>query len=159
MRTMNRDRDNQKPDHAGRIDSGVYIAVFRVDRQLRTPVGRLGGCTFKRGVYLYVGSAQKNLRARLARHARRDKPLRWHIDFLSSQATVLGAAVYTGSKSRECQLADWLRERFATAAPRFGSSDCRCRGHLFYAPSRKAAETQLAGLGHRLVPAAELIAD
>jgi sugar fermentation stimulation protein A len=159
MRTMNRDRDNHEADREGRVDSGVYIAVFRVDRRLRTRVGHLGGCTFKRDVYLYVGSAQRNLRARLARHARRDKPLRWHIDFLSAQAIMLGAAMYPGPKSRECELADWLRGRLATAIPRFGSSDCRCPGHLFYARSRRRAEAGLADLGHQLVPTAELIAD
>jgi sugar fermentation stimulation protein A len=141
------------------MDSGVYVAVFRVERLLRIRVGHLGGRTFKRGVYLYVGSAQKNLRARLARHARRDKPLRWHIDYLSAQATMLGAAVFPGPKSGECELADWLRGRFATATPKFGSTDCRCPGHLFYAPSRMVAETHLADLGHQLVPTAKLIAD
>lgn len=155
---MNRDRGNEA-DRAGRMDSGVYIAVFRVDRQLRMRVGHLDDCTFKRGVYLYVGSAQRNLRARLARHARRDKSLRWHIDFLSAEATMLGAAVFPGPKSRECELADWLRGRFVVAMPGFGSSDCRCPGHLFYARSRMRAEAELAGLGHQLVPTVELIAD
>lgn len=159
MHTVNRDRGDDKADHAGRMDSGVYIAVFRVERRLRIRVGHLGGCTFKAGIYLYVGSAQRGLRARLARHARRDKPLRWHVDFLSAKTSMLGAAVFPGPKSRECELADWLRGRFATAMPGFGSSDCRCPGHLFYARSRRRAEAELARHRRQLVSTAELIAD
>jgi sugar fermentation stimulation protein A len=92
---------------------------------------------FQPGVYFYVGSAQRNLEARIARHARKDKPLRWHIDYLSSQATMLGAIMLPGSRSRECELARELRTLFTSAIPRFGASDCRCLGHLFYSPALK----------------------
>ena len=117
------------------MDGGVYIAIFQLPTSRRIAVGRLGMFWFWPGVYFYVGSAQRNLAARIERHARRDKPLRWHIDYLSSQATMLGAIILPGTRSRECELARELRSRFASIVPGFGASDCRCPGHLFYSPT------------------------
>jgi sugar fermentation stimulation protein A len=119
------------------MDSGVYIAVFRLAQSHEVVVGRLGRCAFAAGIYLYVGSAQRNLSARLARHARKDKPLRWHIDYLSVETEMLGAMIASGPKARECELANYLSRRLAVAVPGFGSSDCRCQGHLFYSRGLK----------------------
>ena len=113
------------------MNSGIYIAAFRLARPRRIAVGRLGRFDFPAGEYLYVGSAQRHLEARLARHARRRKPLRWHIDYLSTKAEMLGAIIIPGPRSRECEVAcelAGLAERFI---PGFGASDCRCGGHLF----------------------------
>ena len=115
------------------MDSGLYIAVFHLAAERRIGVGRLGTFDFAAGVYLYVGSAQRNLRARLARHGRRRKPLRWHVDYLSTKATMLGAILIDGDRDRECRLAADLADLYGRAAERFGASDCRCAGHLFYA--------------------------
>ena len=117
------------------MDSGVYIAIFRLLTRRRISVGRLGTFWFRPGVYFYVGSAQRNLAARVVRHGRQDKPLRWHIDYLSSQATMLGAIVLPGLRRRECELARGLRVMFDSVVPGFGASDCRCPGHLFYSPT------------------------
>jgi len=117
------------------MDGGVYIAVFRLTRARRIAIGRLGRFAFPAGVYLYVGSAQRNRDARLARHARRRKPLRWHIDYLSTKADMLGAILLPGRKARECAVAEELARTVARPVARFGASDCRCGGHLFHAPA------------------------
>ncbi len=114
-------------------DSGVYIAVFQLPKLCQIRVGRLGQFRLKRGFYLYVGSAQKNLSARLERHGKKKKPMRWHIDYLSSKSEMLGALEISGPRQRECELARELAGMFELAAPGFGASDCRCGGHLFYA--------------------------
>ncbi len=116
------------------VDGGVYMAVFHLAKPARIRVGRLGRFAFPAGVYLYVGSAQRNLSARLARHARGHKPLRWHVDYLSRRARMLGAIVVAGPRRRECELARQLADVLRRAVPGFGASDCRCAGHLFYAP-------------------------
>ena len=116
------------------LDSGVYIAVFYLAAGSDIQVGRLGRFAFRRGVYLYVGSAQRNLPARLERHGRKTKPMRWHIDYLSAHAEMLGAITVAGPRRRECELAKEMAGLFEPAAPGFGTSDCRCGGHLFYAP-------------------------
>jgi len=113
------------------MDGGVYIAVFLLARGRRIRVGSLGRFEFPAGVYFYVGSAQRNLSARLARHGRRTKTLRWHIDYLSTKCRMLGAIVLPGGRSRECEIAAELAARYARPVARFGASDCRCGGHLF----------------------------
>ncbi len=117
------------------MDSGVYIAIFHLPIRRRITVGRLGTFWFEPGFYFYVGSAQRNLAARIDRHARQDKSLRWHIDYLSSRARMLGAIILPGPRSRECELASQLRVRSTAAVRAFGASDCRCPGHLFCSPT------------------------
>jgi sugar fermentation stimulation protein A len=115
------------------LTSGTYIAVFVLSRRRRIQVGQLGSFWFEPGVYLYVGSAERNLSARLARHASKNKPLRWHIDYQSIEATMLGAMIVPGPRERKCELAGELRRMYELAVPGSGASDCGCGGHLFYA--------------------------
>lgn len=117
-----------------RLDSGLYIAVFYLAKGQTVRVGALGRVCLRRGIYLYVGSAQRNLSARLNRHGRKDKILRWHVDYLSTRAQMLGALTMAGPREQECEVAKELGKMFELAVPGFGASDCRCRGHLFYTP-------------------------
>lgn len=116
------------------MQSGVYIAVFLLAEARDISVGKLGRFRFRSGVYFYAGSAQRSLSARLERHGRKAKPMRWHVDYLSARAEMLGAITIAGPRERECEVAGELAGMFELAAPGFGASDCRCRGHLFYAP-------------------------
>ena len=52
-------------------DRGAYILLLHLKRRRRVRVGELGVFTFPKGHYLYVGSAMRNLTARIARHERR----------------------------------------------------------------------------------------
>ena len=115
------------------LDSGIYIAVFYMPRTKTIQIGRLGKFYFRRGIYFYVGSAQRNLPARLERHGRKKKLLHWHIDYLSAKTKMLGAIMIPGRRKRECEIARELTELFELVVPRFGASDCMCAGHLFYA--------------------------
>ena len=117
------------------MNSGVYLAIFHLPGTRTMAVGRLGRFTLRRGFYLYVGSAQRHLEARLARHGRRRKALHWHIDYLSSQARWVGALVVQGPKSWECRLAAILAKHYRRPIAGFGASDCRCGGHLFFRPT------------------------
>jgi sugar fermentation stimulation protein A len=122
------------------MNGGVYIAVFRLAQARRIRVGRLGTFGFAAGAYLYVGSASRNLSARLARHARRRKPLHWHVDYLSGKAPMLGAVLippdWRGPRtacpvgSAECRIAADLAAAHGRPVRGFGASDCRCGGHL-----------------------------
>ncbi len=117
------------------VQGGTYIAVFHLPKRQRIRVGRLGSFWFERGVYFYAGSARRNLLARMERHGRKDKPLRWHIDYLSVHAGMTGAMLVPEGRVPECELAAELLRLYEQAVPGFGSSDCRCRGHLFYVAS------------------------
>ncbi len=85
------------------ISSGIYIAVFYLSSQRRITIGRLGCFKFEKGIYVYVGSAQRNLQPRIQRHAIHRKALRWHIDYLSAKTTMLGALTLRGDKVLECK--------------------------------------------------------
>ncbi|AEA46144.1 GIY-YIG nuclease family protein [Archaeoglobus veneficus] len=104
-----------------------YILVLKLDRESIVEVGALGKIVFKPGYYLYVGSAKVGV-SRICRHFRREKKLKWHIDYLSVVAEPLHAYLF---HREECDVAAMLAERFE-CIPRFGCSDCLCRSHLFY---------------------------
>ena len=125
--------DSNHCDRLTDMESGVYIAVFYMPGSNTIRIGQLGRFCFRPGVYFYVGSAQRNLSARLERHSRKKKPLHWHIDCLSAKAKMLGAITIAGPRELECKLAKNLGGMFELAVHGFGASDCRCGGHLFYA--------------------------
>lgn len=113
---------------------GDYILVVNVIRDRKIKIGKLGKIDFKRGFYLYVGSAQNGITQRIERHLKRKKKRFWHIDYLlsNSLAQVKEVRVREGKK-RECELAqEFLRDENLKVIKGFGSSGCRCAGHLFY---------------------------
>ena len=113
---------------------GTYALVLWLERQKEITVGRLGTFAFPAGYYLYVGSAlgPGGLRARLARHRRRDKILHWHIDYLLQQAQLVDVWSIASADRLECLWAQAAQHLpgSETPVPGFGSSDCRCPSHL-----------------------------
>jgi Uri superfamily endonuclease len=114
------------------MDCGIYIVILYLPKTAGITIGKLGAFNFREGFYFYIGSAQRNLSARLERHSKKKKPLRWHIDYLSIKAEILGAITIFGTREHECKLAKTLSRNFELAVPGFGASDCRCGGHLFF---------------------------
>lgn len=113
---------------------GIYVLLLRVEKYLRIKVGSLGIVNFDEGEYVYVGSAQNNVEKRLERHLRRGKPLRWHIDYLTINpyVQVLNASIFPLPKPYECKAVEIISSIGKTyPIPRFGSTDCRCKSHLF----------------------------
>ncbi|MBU6268899.1 MAG: DUF123 domain-containing protein [Sphingomonadales bacterium] len=85
------------------------------------------------GWLVYAGSAYGpgGIGARVARHLRWGKAVKWHVDALTGAADWLGAVAVPGG--RECDVVATLlaNDGFETALAGFGSSDCRvCAGHL-----------------------------
>jgi len=116
---------------------GVYLLVLRIPGGPDGPggpveVGSLGEIDFPGGYYVYVGSAAKNLNGRIARHLRLRKKLRWHIDYLRAAAVSVRAYPIRTRLDLECSLASEIGPTSDGDVPRFGSSDCSCRSHLFY---------------------------
>jgi len=113
------------------VMKGCYVLLVELRRDMRIIVGKLGSLTFTRGYYAYVGSAMNSIEARVKRHISSHKRRRWHIDYLLEHGRVV-AIYYRESKYRcECELADGLRSKFESIH-KFGATDCRCGGHLFY---------------------------
>ncbi len=112
----------------------TYALLLRLDAPINIQVGALGKRVFPAGWYVYTGSAKRGLRARVARHMRREKRLRWHIDYLTLVAQPAGAWCDENPADLECEWA--ARLIAASGAPLpvagFGASDCGCPGHLAY---------------------------
>jgi len=123
-------------------DSGIYCLWMRLLRPATIRVGRLGRFLFPPGYYAYVGTAQRGLRARIARHCRRRKRLRWHVDFVLTRARIMRVIVLRGTRQDECRLAAALGKQQGAKCliPRFGASDCRCATHLWFF-DKAAADT------------------
>ncbi len=126
----------------------LYIVLTRVPRRSALAVGSLGTVTLDRGWYAYVGSATRARNARVARHLTREKPLRWHADYLFTAFPAERAWLVDGANG-ECELAAALAALpGAERRPRrFGAGDCRCAGHLVYF-TRRPLRRDLAAAAH-----------
>lgn len=107
----------------------AYQLLIEVATPIRRTIGRLGRFEFPPGRYIYTGSARRNLDARIARHLRREKTLRWHIDYLLAARGVRVVKVVRSQRA-ECSLNRATRGRIVCSG--FGASDCRegCGSHL-----------------------------
>jgi Uri superfamily endonuclease len=116
---------------------GAYVLAIDIGKSVTVTIPGRPRKRLPPGRYLYCGSAwgPGGLRARLARHMRRGKTIRWHVDRLTEAGAVVGAWVLPGGD--ECDLAGAL-SRLPVPLAGFGSTDCtRCRSHLFYWPDAK----------------------
>jgi len=113
---------------------GTYVLLFACRAPACCAVGRLGRVTLEPGYYLYVGSAfgPGGVRARVARHVRRDKSRHWHLDYLCEVLDPLEVWYTLDAARREHALAAALGAwPGLSGVRRFGSSDCACGSHLF----------------------------
>ncbi len=122
------------------FNGGVYLLAAELQKDCRLRVGRLGRHLFPRGFYLYVGSARRNLMQRLRRHTSGNtggKKLHWHIDYLLAHARIRSIWGFAAPKEWECRLGHRLAGIKGATIPLngFGSSDCRCKTHLYHFPS------------------------
>ncbi len=116
---------------------GYYALIMKVSSRLvvRTRGGRV--FNLDPGIYVYLGSAKGpgGIRARVARHLRRNKKAHWHIDYLTSHPSVEIHAVlsFTGEEAdMESLLAQRLIDKLKPI-PGFGSTDKRNDPtHLYY---------------------------
>lgn len=112
---------------------GVYILLIHVKSDVLIKVGSIGEIYFYKGFYAYVGSAQRYLNKRLARHLKKFKRNFWHIDYLLSNESVSPVIFFVkmnAAKAEECSVAKKIGE-IGFPVKNFGCSDCDCSSHLF----------------------------
>jgi len=116
--------------------SGTYALILFCPKGKLVQIGKLGRLQLRRGFYVYVGSAlgPGGVRARIAHHRALSPRPHWHIDYLRPH-TRLDRIWY--SHRRVCREHRWARiisgMRGATIPiAGFGSSDCKCKAHLFF---------------------------
>ncbi|MBT3330864.1 MAG: GIY-YIG nuclease family protein [Rhodospirillaceae bacterium] len=121
---------------------GAYALLIQLPRSLTLPIPRLQSPTLAPGLYVYCGSARGpgGLAARVGRHLRAEKPIRWHVDHLTTGGENAGRVldVLCLPDGDECELVGQLgaMSGVAVPVPGFGSSDCRqCRSHLLSVPT------------------------
>ena len=109
-------------------DGGIYVLILRLRED--TYVERFHR-VFRSGHYAYVGSAQRNLAARIRRHMWKGKKRHWHIDELTEVAEVV--TVFSSPLPREYE--DMVARCMAgrhESIPGFGATDSEERSHLFF---------------------------
>ncbi|MFC1966496.1 DUF123 domain-containing protein [Chloroflexota bacterium] len=111
---------------------GSYILLIKLPEEKTISVGSLKAIRFARDYYAYVGSAMGGYKSRLNRYLKRNKKPHWHIDYLLQEASITDIILCETEHRVECAIAQALNRRF-DAVPGFGSSDCKCRSHLFFA--------------------------
>jgi len=113
-------------------DKGSYILYGKLLKDISLTVGSLGRLTFRKGYYLYTGSAMNSLKSRLKRHMNKNKTFRWHIDYLVPVLEGLKPIPVMASEPLECKLSMELKNLNYEKVPGFGSSDCSCNSHLYH---------------------------
>ncbi len=113
----------------------TYIIIIHVSTPVHIEVGALGKVLFKEGYYIYVGSGGRHPIKRIKRHFRRDKKLKWHIDYLTNVFPAVEAYIIWDLEDGEWMLAEDLQRRYSYV-PGFGSSDKPSKSHLYYIGSR-----------------------
>ncbi len=133
---------------------GTYVLILHLPCPTTITVGRLGRFHFPAGWYAYAGSARGpgGLAARIARHLRVSKPLRWHVDYLRAHAHPVEVWYTEGHRRQGRQECAWAAALStppgaSIPVPRFGASDCHCPAHLthFAAPPDLAAFARAVG--------------
>ena len=111
---------------------GSYLLLLKIKKPLKIKIGSLGLIKFQKGNYIYVGSALNSLENRIKRHFKKTKKKHWHIDYLTTNKNVkiLKAVYKISNKKLECKIAKRIN-KLGKPIEKFGSSDCKCKGHLF----------------------------
>jgi len=120
---------------------GVYTLIIRLAAPCRIAVGRHLAVLFKRGLYLYTGSAlgrgSTSLEGRISRHLSRHKNDFWHIDrILSSDSTYVVSVILAKTTSKaECKVnrALLMGPNVRVLTKGIGCSDCKCESHFLAA--------------------------
>jgi Uri superfamily endonuclease len=117
-------------------DSGAYAIVLSLSRNREIQISRLGRFVFKKGFYVYSGSARKNLLKRVERHLRKDdKKLKWHIDYFINDKYVKVRDCFLYINGDECKVnRSFQDEGGKIVVKKFGASDCKnkCISHFLY---------------------------
>lgn len=113
---------------------GTYSLIINLNKNENIKVGKLyKNLEFKKGYYVYIGSAMNSLIKRIERHLAYEKKMHWHIDYLlnNKNSNIEEIIFCMSNKKIECKLAKIISKK-GKEIPKFGSSDCYCKSHLIY---------------------------
>jgi Uri superfamily endonuclease len=130
---------------------GAYAMAIELSDEVAVTFSDCLRIALPAGRYLYCGSAKGpgGLKARLSRHMRRGKSVRWHVDQLTEQGLVIGSWIFPGGD--ECRFVQ-MCSHLPMPIAGFGSSDSRpaavicCSGRTgghYYCPTLISADAFL----------------
>ena len=106
----------------------TYLLV--IEKRGFSPVRiRRRAIPMEKAFYLYVGSAKRGLKRRLARHMKKRKKCFWHIDYITCRADAVVRAIYL-APAPECETFRIVSQLGTIFGPKLGSSDCKCPSHF-----------------------------
>lgn len=118
---------------------GCYCLIINLKNDSKIKIGKkLGNIEFKKGYYVYVGSAMNSLTARIDRHLSDYKKMHWHVDYLLKKAEVSDVIYNQSRRKIECDLSKYISTQ-SEGIKNFGCSDCECESHLYYFKNKKEA--------------------
>jgi Uri superfamily endonuclease len=129
---------------------GSYVLLIALPEQQTITIGSLKAVYFHNGYYAYVGSAMGGIKSRLSHHLRGAKRPHWHIDYLLQRASISSIILCEAKGKVECTIAQALSHQF-DCVPGFGSSDCKCKSHLFFAPDEEQMKSTIIAILKSLV--------
>ena len=118
---------------------GSYLLLIKLSDNVIINYSVKNKKHFNKGFYVYVGSALNGLENRIERHLRDNKKTYWHIDYLLNFCEIINAYYRENKFREECNIAKSLNKKFLPINE-FGSSDCKCKSHLFYGSKEKILE-------------------
>ena len=109
---------------------GAYVLLIEVSEDLKVKEFEI-----PKGFYFYVGSAlgkSISLENRVSRHFKKEKRLKWHIDFLLThpKAALKKVLLFPSKQRLECKISRLLQAQTQISIKGFGCSDCKCFSHL-----------------------------
>jgi sugar fermentation stimulation protein A len=118
-------------------DKGGYLMVFCNEEPFNKVIGSLGERKFEKGYYVYAGSAMQGLEKRIKRHLKKNKKIRWHLDYISPYHM---KALKVYPIMRKDRIEEHLVQGLLRFSPGyvegFGASDSEAPSHFFYFPDR-----------------------
>jgi Uncharacterized conserved protein len=111
---------------------GSYILIIKNNKEIKIKIGKIGKRKFKKGYYIYIGSAKRKYKSRILRYIKRIKRKHWHIDYLISNKNVVIIGFILAFNKSECEIAEFFYNNKLQYVNKFGCSDCQCKSHLYY---------------------------
>ncbi|KYC54109.1 MAG: hypothetical protein AMQ74_00162 [Candidatus Methanofastidiosum methylothiophilum] len=116
------------------MKKGTYSLIIFLKDSREINIGKLGKFFFKRGYYVYNGSALGGF-GRVKYHLKENKINRWHIDYFLEKASIVKIILAEVKENYEHEITYRLlkKDNAEIIVKGFGSSDCnRCLSHLIY---------------------------
>jgi len=129
------------------MDRGSYLLVLYNNKPFAKEIGSLGEREFKKGYYVYAGSALRGMKSRIRRHLGKNKKRHWHLDYISPGCMKIVKIYRVRRKERiEVLLTRGLMDICDDYIPGFGASDTSMDSHFFYFSGRPQRRREFLNL-------------